>query len=227
MIARIKTKTGFYDSVVFALAGKGWDLKVLVLNENYNKLEFIKIWGSKRNIFIYNSEECNDWIQKRKISGFDWVLKSISKKFFKFIINNDILDRCNTLQANIENCEQFEIKNKNDILGLMWCSCDFHDSYVKKMYMESGKQYIQFDTTWGCDIIFELDGDVKTNLFENYGRVTNEDGEYLEIFDSSMFFENGLIYWANDESVQSFSDLISSKCYYFSAKNVKWELIIH
>lgn len=226
MIARIKTKTGFYDSIVFALLDKGWNTKVVVFNQNNNALELVKMWKPKRKVFFYNTDQNNDWIIEKNIEGYDWVLKNISKKLFKTVINPVILDKCKELQATVEKRDWFEIKSPNDISGLMACALDFHDSYVKKMYTESEKQYIRFDTTWGCEILFELDGNIQTNLFEGVGQIVNADSEYLQIYDSSMFFEDGLIYWVDDDSVQSVSKLNKSKMYYFCANRVKWKFII-
>lgn len=226
MIARIKTETGFYDSIVFAYFKKGWKSKVIVFNQNYDELVLAKIWLPKRNVFIYNTENDSDWIIKKQVEGYDWVINNISKRFFKTVINQNILDKCKELQATVEYREWFEINNQIDIVGLMECAFDFHDSYIKKMYIESEKQYIHFDTTWGCEILFELDGNIATNLFEEFGRFVAENGDYLMIMDSSIFFDDSLTYWVDDYSVKSNLNLDKSKLYYFCANRVKWKLII-
>lgn len=226
MIARIMTDNGYYDSIVFAIYKKGWASEVLVFNCEFNALQFVKMWKPTRNVFIYNAEQ-EGWTIKKKVEGYDWILENVSRRFFKIKINEAILDKCKELQAAVKECEWFEIKNKADVDGLMFASCDFHDSYVKKMYVDDGKQYIHFDATWGCDILLELDENIQTNVFEGLGHIVNEVGEYLQIYDASMFFENGLIYWVDDESVQSSLNLDKSKWYYFCAKNIKWKLILN
>ncbi len=225
MIARISTKNGFYNSIVFAIYYKGWSSKVLIFNEDYTALKFVKIWIPKRNIYIYNADE-EGWISKGKIEGYEWVLKNISKKFFQTKINvSAIFDKCKTLQATVKDYEWFDIKNESDVKGLMYASVDFHDSYVKKIYKDGAKQYIHFDTTWGCEILFELDGNIETNLFEDYGHIVI-DNVFFDIIDSTVFFENDLIYWVDDDSIKSISKIRESQAHYFCAKNVKWKLII-
>ena len=224
MIARIKTKNGFYDSIVFALFKRNRKSSVVVFNQNYDALLLVKMWSSKRNVFIYNVEKGDGWIEKKQVEGYDWVLKNVSKKFFKTVINQDILDRCRALQTTVAECDWFEIKNSVDISGLMECAVSFHDSYLKDMYEHAQKQYILFDTTWGCEILLELEGNIETNLYKEFGRVPVGD-EYPLIYDSSMFFENGLLYWIDDASIRSSLNLDKSKRHYFQAKNVKWKLI--
>lgn len=186
------------------------------------------MWTPDRHVFIYDAKKEDGWIVKRKIEGYDWVLKNISEGLFKTVINEaKIWDRCKALQSAVYPREWFELNDQDDISGLMVCALDFHDAYVRKIYTESDKQCINFDTTWGCHILLELDGSVETNLFKNFGNCTTEDGKnYLAILDSSMFFENGLIYWVDDESVTSGINVKDSEHYYFCANRVKWKLII-
>ncbi|MDE5547891.1 MAG: hypothetical protein K2J30_02725, partial [Clostridia bacterium] len=193
MIARIKTKNGFYDSVVFALFKKGWKSSVVAFNEDHSAIEFVKMWTPNRTVFLYDIEKGDDWLVKKNTEGYSWALKSIRKRLFKPVTDQSILDNCKTLQQTVESHAWFEIKNKSDIDGLMECALTFHDAFVKKIYREGDKQYILFDTTWGCEILFELDGSVETNLFENYGHM-QIDNDFPIIFDSAMFIENGLIY---------------------------------
>lgn len=225
MLARIKTKKGFYNSIVFALFKRGWNSSVIVFNQTYDAIELVKMWKPKRKVFIYNIEESDDWLKEKKVEGYPWVLENVSKRFFKPAINQNILDKCRALQATVESCDWFNINSKADVDGLMEVSIGFHDSYVKEIYIDSGKQYILFDTTWGCEILFELDGNVATNLFRDYGHIPIGD-EYPLIFDSSMFCEDDLIYWVDDASIHSSLNLDKSKCHYFCAKKIKWKLII-
>lgn len=225
MLARIKTKNGSYNSIVFVLIKKGWNSSVIVFNEKYNGLELFKMWKPKRNIFIYNTEEDADWVKGEKIEGYSWAIENISKRCFRTKINPAILDKCKELQATVYANEWFEIKNQIDIEGLMECSIGFHDSYVKNIYNEAGKQYILFDTTWDCEILFELEGNFDTNLFKDYGHIAIGN-EYPLIMDSAMFFENGFIHWVDDESIKSSVNLDKTESHYFCAKNVKWKLII-
>ncbi len=225
MIARITTETGYYDSVVFALYKRGWTSAVIVFDQTYDSLKLVKMWEPERKVFIYDTEKSSDWVVKKKVEGYNWVLKNVSKRFFRTVINtSDILDKCKEVQATVENCDWFEIKNQEDILGLMECAVDFHDAYVQKMYTESEKQFIHF-AAWGCEILFELDGNIQTNLFEDFGACIDENGGYLGILDSAMFIEDGLIYWTDDWTIKSSLNLDKSKLYYFCANRVRWKII--
>lgn len=225
MIARIRNGNGFYDSIVFAIYNNGWRTKALVFDRSLTYLRFVKFWLPSRNVFIYNTEKEN-WIKKLKSEGYDWVLKSLHGKLFKTKINKDMLCRCKEVQASVKRCEWFEIKNEKDIDGLMYAALDFHDSYVKKMHADGDKQYVVFDTTWGCDILFELDGKVETSLSENSVTMA-QDNECLEILDSIMFIQDGLIFWVADNSYTSADEIQKDKDIYFCAQSVRWKLIIH
>ena len=226
MIAKVRTINGFYNSIVFAIYNKGWSSEALVFNENYTALQFVKIWIPKRIVFIYNTYK-EAWITQGKIEGYDWVLENITKKFFRMKINESaIFDKCKALQTTVKEYEWFDIKNEADVENLMCASLDFHDSYIKNMYIDSAKQYIHFDTTWGCEILFELEGNIETNLFKDYGHIAIEN-DYPIIYDSTIFFENNLIYWVGDCSIKTISEIQEAKAYYFCAKNVKWKLIIN
>lgn len=225
MIAKIRTINGFYNSIVFAIYNKGWSSEVLVFNQDYTSLHFVKIWIPCKNVFIYNADK-EGWVTKRKAEGYDWVLENVTRKFFKTKINETaILDRCKAMQTTVKDCEWFDIKNETDVEGLMYASLSFHDSYIKDMYMDGEKQYIHFDTTWGSEILFELDGNIKTNLFKDYGRIAIGN-EFPIILDSTIIFQNDLIYWVEDWSIEKISEIQESKVHYFCAKNVKWKLII-
>ena len=154
------------------------------------------------------------------------VLDNVIKIRRKIQINDAaIIDKCKALQSAVKDRDWFEVKTNADINGLMEVAANFHDSYVKNMYVKDGKRYIRFDTTWGCEILFELDGNVDTNLFKDFGLVPIGDS-YPIITDSSMFFENNLIFWVDDKTVKSCLDLDKSVFHYFCANTVKWKLII-
>jgi len=226
MIARIKTQNGFYDSVVFALFKKGWNSSVIVFNQNINALKSIKMWKPKRKVFIYNETQGEEWVVAENVEGYKWVLDNISKKLFRTVIDQKILPKCHELQSTVEQSEWLEIKNDTDISGLMTCALCFHDSYVKKMYTEFGKQYILFDTTWGHDVLFELEGNIETNLSDEKGIGNSDKG--LFFLDSEISIRDGLIRWSsNDFDEWGNNNSINIVEYYFCANSVKWKLIVH
>lgn len=225
MIAKIRKDNGFYNSIVFAIFDRGWNSQVIVFNQDYTALQLVKIWKRKRNVYIYNTEKGNDWVENKKVKGYKWVLENITRKLFRTEINQSILPKGQEMQANVEQLDWFELKNKYDVEGLMEIACCFHDAYVKDMYIESGKQYILFDTTWSCEILFELDGNVETNLIKNFGCIAIGN-TFPTIFDSAIFFENNMIYWVDDSGCENSSDLDKSEFRYFCANQVKWKPII-
>ena len=225
MIAKIKTDKGIYDSIVFAIFKNGWESEALVFNQDYTyvqKVPMYKIIDSKiyREVFIYNTDEDGDWVNDEKYEGYTWILENLDK-----VNDTAIFDKCKILQASVKDCDWFEIKDKSDIDGLMCVAIGFHDSYVKNIYVENEKQYIHFNTTWGCEILFELDGNAETNLVKGLGHMMIGD-DYPLILDSSMFFDNNLIYWVDDDRFDSSADLDKSEYYYFCANRIKWKLII-
>lgn len=227
MIARIRTENGFYNSIVFAIFKNGLirGREVLVFNQDYTALQLVNMWRPQINALIYNIEKDENWIIKRKIEGYDWILQNVTKKFSKIIINDIDLNKCKELQSTVEDNDWFEIKNDADINGLIDVAQGFFNARVKNMYIESGRQYICFDTTWGYDILFELDGNVETNLIEGFG-ANRIDGELHIIFGSAIFFERDLTYWVCDESVKNGKNLDKTRHYYFCANRIKWKIII-
>lgn len=227
MIARIRTENGFYNSIVFALFKKGWGRgrEVLVFNEDYTALQLVNMWRPKINALIYNVEKDENWIIKKKVEGYDWIIENITRKFSKIIINDIDLSKCKELQATVEDNDWFEIKNEADIHGLIDVAHGFFNARVKDMYIESEKQYICFDTTWGYQILFELDGNAETNLLKGFGNIRIDNGSHI-IFGATIFFENDLTYWVCDESVKNSVDLDKTRYHYFCANLIKWKIII-
>ena len=227
MIARIRTENGFYNSVVFALFKKRWwrGSDLLVFNKDCTALQLVDMSMPQINALIYNVETDENWVIKKRVEGYDWILESISGKFPKIKIDNIDLDRCKALQAAVEDNDWFELKNEADVRGLIDVAHGFFNGRVKDIYVEEEKQYISFDTTWGYDIVFALDGNIETNLVKGFGAI-RIDGELHIIYGATVFFENGLTYWVCDEAVKSTKDLDKARHYYFCANKIQWEIII-
>ncbi len=160
MIAKIRGKNGFYNSIVFAIYNKGWGSEVLVFNQESTALQFVKMWRPSRSVFIYNADK-DGWIIKKKVEGYDWILENVTRKFFMTKISDKILDKCKELQATVKDFEWFDINNKTDVDSILYAAFDFHDSYIKNMYIDGEKQYILFDTTWGVRYYLNLKGMLK------------------------------------------------------------------
>lgn len=232
MIAKIKTDNGIYDSIVFAILHNSWESKFVVFNQDFTHLQTINEFDRKngyivRNAFIYNSEKAVDWIDSKNTEGYKWVLNALDDNFnMQQLFDNGFIEKCKALQSAVKDCVWLDLKTETDIDGLMEAAFGFHDSYIKDMYTQSGKQYILFDTTWGCEILLELDGNAETNLFKGLGNTPVGDDLYPLILSSSMFFENGLTYWIDGGAKKSAVGLDKSQWYFFCASNVKWQLII-
>lgn len=225
MIAKIKINKEIYDSIVFAIFKNGGESEALVFNQDctsVQKVHMYKILDKKiyREDFIYNTDEGSDWVSNEKYEGYNWILENLDK-----VNGTDIFEKCKILQASVKDCDWFEIKDKSDIDGLMCVAIGFHDSYVKNIYVENGKQYIHFNTTWSGEILFELDGNAETNLAKGLGHMMIGD-YYPLILESSMFFDNNLIYWVDDDRFGCSADLDKFEYYYFCANRINWKLII-
>ncbi len=233
MIAKIRSYNSFYNSIVFAIFNNGWKSKVLVFNQDYTALQTVPMYSlkrgsiEKRNVFIYNTEKDNDWIDNKNVVGYGWVFEVLTCKFsVKKTYDTAIFDKCKALQTTVQDREWMELKNDADVEALLYAALDFHDAYVKSIFNESEKQYICFDTTWDCEILFELEGNFETNLFKDYGHIVVGEN-YPTIYAATMFFQNNMIYWVDDDGVTSVSEIDKSELFYFCANCAKWKLIVH
>lgn len=220
MIARIRTENGFYDSAVFAIYYHKNYSEALVFNKEGSGLILKQFEDSSSGhilicIFIYDIRT-EDWTQNDQAEGYSWILGRE--------ITDEILTRCKNIQSRITAREWFEIKDKADADGLLNAATYFHDAYVKNIYRNGETLCILFEA-WSCEVLFVLEGNAATNLVEGYGG-TMIDDEYPLIFDSSIFFENGKIFWADCDEIESFEQLEEYGCCYFSAEKVKWKFTL-
>ena len=220
MLARIRTKNGFYDSAVFAIYDHKTYTEALVFDreENYLKRERFTSHishGIRINIFIFDTKK-EHWIKKGKNEGYDWLLGHEA--------DEGILERCKEIQAHICVPEWFEIKNADDVEGLISATTGLHDAYVKKIYKRGEKLYLRF-AAWSCEVLFELTGEPETNLCEGYGHMSIGN-EYPLIDETSVFFEDGKVCWADFEGAHSFADLDKYECAYFLAEKIRWKFTL-
>ncbi len=219
MIARIRENGGDYDSAVFAIFDHKDYAEVLVFDREgryLKRVPFVSITRRSRiDVFIFDTRTEN-WVQKENTEGYDWFLGHED--------DEDILKRCKEIQSNIRVPEWFEIKNSDDVEGLISATTGLHDSYVKKIYWRSGKLYLRF-AAWSCEVLFELTGSPETNLIEGYGHMSIGD-EYPLIFETSVFFEDGKVCWTDLEGVQSFAERDKKECAYFLAEKIRWKFTL-
>lgn len=227
MIAKIKTATGVYDSIILGFLGNGWKTKVIVMSEDNSNLQIIKYYNPKRCVFVID-ENRNGWIKKNNFEGYEWVYKNLQKKFFKIHIKSDeIIYRCKELQSQIKIDEWHQIKDINGIINLDSVAVNFHDSAVENIINDNNKTIINF-SAWECNIVLELTGEVETNLYVGCGNCNVTDDGYIDcITESNMFFENGYIYWVNSDTVKNSKEIFTDNFNkYFKAQSVRWKIII-
>ncbi len=232
MIAKIKRKNGVYSSVVFGILVKGWASKAIIMDEDNTALKIVDYWRTskkgyiERNVFEIDSDK-DGWIKKDDFEGYDLIYQRLKRRLLKTTIKaDDILDKCREMQSKITDSEWHNVRTEKDIKDLDALALNFHDGAVKKIDGNKDKTVIEIDV-WSCKIVFELEGDVKTNLYVGCGCDTREDGYFDEIFASDMFFENGCFYWVNAEGVKSSEEICKhDDNRYFRAKNVRWKVVI-
>lgn len=220
MIARIRTKDGFYDSAVFAIYDHKTYAEALVFDQAKNALQCVRFvsngrHGMRINVFIFDTRTEN-WVKKGKNEGYDWLLGHK--------IDDALLERCREIQAKVNVPEWFEIENQDDVDGLIGATTGLHDAHVKKMYRRGGKLYIRF-AAWSCEVLFELTGNPDTNLCEGYGNMMIGD-EYPLIFETSVFFEDGKVCWTDYEGARSFAERDKYECAYFLAEKIRWKFTL-
>lgn len=217
MFGKVRGKNKIYDSFVFACYYDNIsNSKCVVFDENYQTLVSLGLRSPKRNLWEYDYSR-KDWIKKGKWEGLEFIVNN--KKLLNDIENGikipkEILEKCLEFQKEVKIFDSYEIKTQSDIETLLDLTMEFHDSYIKKIVKKNGKTLITIDTTWQLIIHLELKEAYLSPLFKVYY------GCYGEIFGSSMFFEDGKIYWVND--LVSSSKEIADDRIYFSAKEVKW-----
>lgn len=212
MKVKIKVGNKFIERIAFAELHAGYKSYVIALDENNEKLKKYKIYA----VFFFERPSA-DWIEyekNNKIQGYDWFLKDKNAiKCNNKLVNTETLNRCIEMQSKIKIKKVFNIKTQKDIDNLLYLT-NFHDAYVKSITKKGDTMCITLDTTWGIIVHFKLSGNPKTNLQEKCE-------DYYEIFDSTLFFENGKIYWVNDPDIQS-EQYIDVDCLYFCAEKISY-----
>ncbi len=198
--------------------------EALVFDKTLTKLIRVKTTESNihifRKVFIYDIRVQN-WVVRDgeegyKEEGYEWILSAGDL--------SNVMERCKGLQADVKYIEFFIPKDDDDIRGLLTAAEDFHDATVGDIYVKDGKLYILFNA-WSVDVLFELEGNVETNLIVGYGNMEIGD-DYPIILCASMFKEGERYCWTDYEAVTSFEILAREKpdIAYFIADKVRWTL---
>ncbi|MBE6645207.1 MAG: hypothetical protein E7612_07515 [Ruminococcaceae bacterium] len=223
MIARIKKDETTYDTVVFAVLSDGWYSKIIGFDETFETLEYINIYGSvtpyiKQQIFFIDSSD-DEWSTKGKISGFSWIinntllLKLLEQDRY---IPDEILSRCIEIQKNTIIPEWFEVLDEKSAKNLLVASECFHDAIIETVKTENSETFITIKI-WEAKIHLKLkDANLSSNCKVGYGNLG-------EIYDSSIFFEDGRIFWTDCDGANSKNSLRNASCF-FSATKMLWKL---
>ncbi|MBQ8749799.1 MAG: hypothetical protein IJZ29_04965 [Clostridia bacterium] len=215
MKAKLKSNNNLLDIEVFAIMDGDKNATIFIYDCEENKIKKELCFKYENNhirrCVYFLEENCENWIIKDdKIQGYDWFIECICKEEKDY---SSIISRCKEMQNSIKIPKWNTIESQDDITNLMLCSMRFHDSYVISMVGNKDllelKMYINDD----CCITLVLQGDVQTNLYEDFG-------DCGEIYEASIHFENDKIYWIN-QPYKSINEIMADD-YYFSAKKVKW-----
>ncbi len=182
MIARIRKKDIVYDSVVFAVSYKLRKSKIVVFDESYSKLIVIEYsYNSEIDVMFLNYD-----YSKYKINDENYKVYWNDKNFFKLVENQnyslEMLDEAKKLQSAINYQEWYEIKNEDDLKGLIFSVGDFHDACIIKILETNDYLEILIDTTWGSYVMLKCYDVIENQLDLNY-----------YFFDCSYTFNNEII----------------------------------
>ena len=225
MICKVSTGYSTYYSYVFEIFNEGLKEKVIIFDENFEKLICEDVYETRpvinRNVFIIDNDKSN-WIVKEFISGKYIKKKTIVKGEQCFLdsinelddINSEkILNKAKKQNDSIVINEKNDIKTKEDIDNLMIAAGWFHDAYIGSINYSVDKLIVRFDGLWGCSIELEFAGDI----IIHHNNVTC-------VFSASIFFEDEYIYFVDDD-IDSFENIIDDFTY-FRGKTLKWKIIL-
>ena len=225
MICKVSTGYSTYYSYVFARFGEGLKEKVIIFDENFEKLICEDVYDKKplitRNVFIIDSDTFN-WIvkefilgkrlkKKTIVKGEQWFLDSIDN--LNCINDEKIINKAKKQNDGIVINEWNIIDNEKAINDLMNVAGFFHDAYIAGVDYNENKLIVRFDGVWGCSIELFFEGDILVH----HNNITC-------IFSSSVFIKDGYVYFV-DEEIDSNSELIDDFTY-FRGKSLKWKVIL-
>ncbi len=237
MIAKIveKDKREYY-SIVFAVSYNGWDTAVIVFDNEKNKFSFVKMYGFTkgltRSVFIVDGNE-QDFVQDRvikinsfkkikNINGYDWLVDN--PNLFLNIVNNKAVSeeyckKAIQLNEGIVLTEWTLVKSKQDVENLMSVAWGFHDGVIEKVVCNAEHDNLEvvFSGCWGSKITLSFQADPAVKL--------SFDKQFMqEIMSSNIFFENGFVYWVDDDAISSVQQLeVNKDIQYFRARALSWK----
>ncbi|MBQ9715012.1 MAG: hypothetical protein IJV77_01230 [Clostridia bacterium] len=240
MIAKIVANDREYYSYIFAKFDPGFYETVIVFDDENEKFEFLNVYdvkpSLKRKVFVIDAD-VDGMVEKEAIKlswvksfkncfGFGWILdnidlitrikegKTIDSKFIG--LAKKINNRLNISEWNY-------VKNEKDAQDLLHAAWGFHDAVLdnisyklKETFDDPSVVQVLFTGCWECDILLEFKRDVLIHF-------NVDDMNSHEIFDSTILFDDGYIYWVDDniENVKEIQD----DYIYFRARSLRWKMI--
>lgn len=226
MIAKIKTADGtVYDTVVFAVIGKGTECSIIGFDEQMETLKVIPCYrliaphrSHLQLAFIEASKD--NWIKDGDVEGYDWIV-SDQKRFEHIrlgrLLPPDFVARCKAMQDALNLPEWQEVTDEKSVKDMMSAACGFHDGCILAIESEGTFTTISIEV-WGRSVAH-----VKLENAELTDHCVVGLGNNWEITDPSVFFENGRVYWANARNIRCTDDFFDELCH-FSGTRMFWKI---
>ncbi len=225
MIARIKTANGVvYDTVVFAVINDRHNSQFLCFDETLKALRWISYYRkislmkSKLQLIVIEATQ-DGWITEGKTKGYDWILSD--KRYLKMIQNHgplpdQIMARCKALQDAVSLPEWREITDEKSVNDFLSATGLCHDGCILAIESEGDFTTVSMEI-WGGTVHVRLENaKLSPNCIVGYGNIG-------EILDSSVFFENGRVYWTNEYCINSTDQFLEELCH-FSGTRMFWKI---
>ncbi len=214
-----------YASPVFAEIDKGWDVKVVVLNETGDGLILLPYLSEGHNLpdlnyFYVDDTLPNGWIEKTNIHGFAEIVDN--EKFIEELkrgkkISLVGLQCVKSYNLPLPVITEFEIKTNQDIDTFYTVCWGLHDAVIEKTNRTENDITINFDTTWGKHIIMTFHNVQEIKGFDN-----------LENFDciieSELDIDNNGVTWDVTDAVVMGNDADENP--YIASQFITWKLLI-
>lgn len=225
MIAKVKTENGtVYDTVVFADIADSWNSRIIGFDETLETIREIPYYhlSPERHItqllIIIDSDQ-EGWITDDSTDGYDWLISD--KRYLQMIqdhapLPEEIFARCKALQDALNLPEWREVTDEKSVENLMRAAGGFHDGMISAIQTEDDFTTVSMEI-WGGIVHIRLENaELSENCIVNYGNMG-------EILDSSLFFENGRIFWTDEWDVRS-TDEFFEELGYFSGTRMFWKI---
>lgn len=226
MILWVRTPEGGYTSPVFMWYDDQWRSKALVLNQDRTALVLLPLMaeepiGGIHLSFYLMDERRDNWKtdpEDGKLSGEDWLIDrpALSRALLGGQTPDaELLEMA--LRIARHKAGQTVIPEWNDVLTpddanrLLEAAGGFHDAHVTQMtrVYECDDPWahtvtLRFESIWSLPVELSFKGIHNMDV-----DLSTRNGLYNEYLDAGIFFENGLVYWTDDESVTS-SDMLTN-----------------